>query len=128
MKDSNPSTAAEFLIEHGENLSAWLLTLQTRHQEAFSRIRSVVRDVFPSVQDLFSWPTQQSTVYVSSQEKHLFRPTPLSAMSDGELAFLAWTSLILAPKELGAELYLIEEPENHLHPRLIEVMFELLGK
>jgi len=49
-------------------------------------------------------------------------------MSDGELAFLAWTSLILAPKELGAELYLIEEPENHLHPRLIEVMFELLGK
>jgi predicted ATPase len=38
-------------------------------------------------------------------------------MSDGELAFVALLSLIYGPAELGAGLYCIEEPENHLHKR-----------
>ncbi len=126
MRRVNPSTAAQFLTEYGDNLSAWLMTLQTRYQETFSQIRTVAKDVFPNLEDVFTFPTQQSTVYLSSQEKHLARPTPLAQMSDGELVFLAWISLILSPQEFGTSLYCIEEPENHLHPRLIEVLFELL--
>lgn len=126
MRKPNPSTAAEFLTDYGDNLSSWLMTLQTRHQEAFHRIRSVAQDVLPNLLDIFTFPTQQSTVYLASREKHLLRATPLAQMSDGELTFLAWVSLILSPPELGAGLYCIEEPENHLHPRLIDVIFELL--
>jgi len=126
MRRLNPSTAAQFLTEYGDNLSSWLMTLQTRHQAVFSRFRSVSCDVLPNLQDVFTFPTQQSTVFVSSQEKHLLRPIPLSQMSDGELVFLAWISLILSPPELGAGLYCIEEPENHLHPRLVDALFELL--
>jgi len=47
-------------------------------------------------------------------------------MSDGELVFIAFLSLILAPDEFGSDLYCVEEPENHLHPRLIETLFHLL--
>jgi predicted ATPase len=47
-------------------------------------------------------------------------------MSDGELSFLALLSLIFAPEELSAPLYCVEEPENHLHPRLLEELWELL--
>jgi predicted ATPase len=126
MRKPNPSTGADFLTEYGDNLSSWLMTLQTRHQEAFQRIRSVAQDVLPNLLDIFTFPTQQSTVYLSSREKHLLRPTPLAQMSDGELTFLAWVSLVLAPAKLGTSLYCIEEPENHLHPRLIDVIFELL--
>jgi predicted ATPase len=48
-------------------------------------------------------------------------------MSDGEVSFLAWLSLIFSPPELGAPLYCVEEPENHLHPRLLETLVALLA-
>jgi predicted ATPase len=47
-------------------------------------------------------------------------------MSDGELVFVAYLSLILAPDDLGGTLLFIEEPENHLHPRLFETLIALL--
>jgi predicted ATPase len=46
-------------------------------------------------------------------------------MSDGELSFIAFLSLIYAPDELGGTLFFIEEPENHLHPRLFETLVAL---
>ena len=49
-------------------------------------------------------------------------------MSDGELCFLALLSLIFAPERLGAPLYCIEEPENHLHPKLVETLVEVLSQ
>lgn len=74
--------------------------------------------------ELFSWPTEQGSVMLGSREKHLRRPVTMWDMSDGELVFIAFLSLIYNP--LGASLYFIEEPENYLHPRLIEVLLELL--
>lgn len=126
MKQFNPSAAVQFLTEYGDNLGSWLLLLQTRYQEQFGKIVSACRDVFPDVQDLFTWPTQQSTVYVASREKFLKSPTTVWEMSEGELAFIAWLSLIFSPPEVGAPVYCIEEPENHLHPRLLSVLTELL--
>jgi predicted ATPase len=49
-------------------------------------------------------------------------------MSDGELAFLALVSLILTPDELSPSLLCIEEPENHLHPHMLEILVELLNQ
>jgi len=100
--------------------------LQTRSPQAFARVAEVMRDVFPGVHQLLTWPTQQGTVYLASEEQGLLRPTPLFQMSDGELAFLAFLSLIFAPDELGGTLFLIEEPENHLHPRLFGTLISLL--
>jgi len=82
--------------------------------------------VFPDLQDVLSWPTPQSTVYIASREKYLASPTTVWQMSDGELSFIALLSLIFAPGELGAALYCIEEPENYLHPKLPTVLTELL--
>lgn len=47
-------------------------------------------------------------------------------MSSGEIVFIAFLSLICAPDELGGTLFLIEEPENHLHPKLLETLMALL--
>jgi predicted ATPase len=126
MRQANPMTAGNVLDFHGSNLSAWLMWLQTRSPQAFARIGEVARDVFPEIRELLTWPTQQGTVYLSSQEQGLLRPTPLFHMSDGELAFVAYLSLILAPDELGGTFFFIEEPENHLHPKLIETLIALL--
>ena len=126
MKQANQMTAGNVLDFHGNNLSAWLMWLQTRSPQTFGRIVEVMRDVFPELRELLTWPTQQGTVYVTSQEQGLLRATPLFQMSDGELVFLAYLSLVLAPDELGGTLFFIEEPENHLHPRLFETLIRLL--
>jgi len=126
MKQANQMTAGNVLDLHGSNLSAWLMWLQTRSPQSFARIAEVARDVFPEIRELLTWPTQQGMVYLASNEQGLLRPTPLFQMSDGELAFIAYLSLILAPDDLGGTFVFIEEPENHLHPRLFETLIALL--
>lgn len=128
MRTLNPTTAANALNEHGENLSAWLMTLQTRHRDAFDKLVQVVRDVFPELNELYAWTTEQATVFAVSKEIGLKRLTPVSQMSDGQLCFIAMASLILAPDELGVPLVCVEEPENYLHPKLMETLVTLLNQ
>jgi predicted ATPase len=123
---SNQSVAANFLNPHGDNLGSWLMTLQTKHADSFERIARVARDAFPGLERLFTVPTQQGQVFLASQERYLKRPVPGFQMSDGELAFIALLSLIFSPPELGAPLYCVEEPENHLHPRLLATLVTVL--
>jgi predicted ATPase len=126
MRNVNTAMAPPFLTEPGDNLSAWLMHLQTRYGEAFARIRQVCRDVFPGVEELFSWPTEQGTVSIGSRERYLRQPVSMWDMSDGELVFVALLSLVFSPPEWRAALYCVEELENHLHPRLVETLLELL--
>lgn len=127
MRTPNQTAAATFLQEHGENLSQWLLNLQAEHYDkSFARIQQVLRDALPQVTGLFNSPTQQSTVALGSREKHLTRPVTLSQMSAGELAFIAFLSLIYAPAERAGSLYCIEDLENYLHPALIETLLQVL--
>jgi predicted ATPase len=126
MRNPNPTAATLFLAEHGENLSQWLLNLQSRYGDSFARIQTVLKDSLPQVTGLFTSPTQQSTVLLGSYEKYLRRPVMLSQMSAGELAFIAFLSLVLGPPELTGTLYCVEDLENYLHPILIETLLEVL--
>jgi predicted ATPase len=128
MKQANPASAPPFLEEVGQNLSSWLLMLQTRYPDSFARISSAVKDVLPDVGNLFTWPTPQSTVFIASSERFLQTPVPVWHMSDGQLCFIAFLSLIFSPEEFGSPLYCVEEPENHLHPKLIHSLLELLDQ
>ncbi len=125
MKQANPTGIGFVFDRVGLNLSAWLMFLQTRFPEAFGRISEAARDSFPELRTLITTPTAQGTVFLSSLERGLAYPIDVGAMSDGELTFLALLSLLYAPPELGAPLYCIEEPENHLHPRLVNALIRL---
>jgi predicted ATPase len=72
--------------------------------------------------------SESAKISIGSSEKYFKNPINLSRMSDGELAFLALMSLILAPEELAPPLLCIEEPENHLHPRLLENLVNILSQ
>jgi predicted ATPase len=126
MRKPNPSAAPNSLSAAGDNLSSWLMLIQTRHSESFDRIRSAAKDVLPGMESIFTTPTPQSTVYVASQEAYLRKPITIAEMSDGELAFIAFLSLLYAPPELKSDVCFIEEPENHLHPRMMSVLTNLL--
>ena len=128
MKQANAAAGQNFLEEHGNNISSWFLTLSTHHPEEFRRLRQAAVDVLPSLKEILTPPTQFATTYVTTQEKDLKGPINIWHMSDGELCFLALLSLIFAPVHLGAPLFCIEEPESHLHPKLIETLTELLAQ
>jgi predicted ATPase len=102
------------------------MTLQTGHPEEFRQFRQAAIDALPDLEAILTPPTQFATTYVTTREKHLQQPVTIWRMSDGELAFLALLSLIFAPAAFGVPLYCLEEPENHLHPRLLETLVELL--
>lgn len=126
MRNPNPTAQTLFLDKYGQNLSQWLLFLQSRYGDHFARVQTVLRDTLPQVIGLFTLPTQQSTVVLGSHEKYLNRPVMLSQMSAGELAFIAYLSLIFSPPELTGTLYCVEDLESYLHPRLIETLLEVL--
>jgi predicted ATPase len=126
MKGVNAAIVQNFLNENGDNFSSWFMTLQTSYPREFHQIKQVARDVFPGLEEIFTPPTQLATTFVTTQEKHLKRPITIWHMSDGEIVFLAWLSLIFAP--FGATVYCIEELENHLHPKLLEILVEVLNQ
>ena len=126
MREVNQTSAAFWLDREGRNLSSWLMTIFTKHRDDFDKIGAAARSVFPELERLYPFPTPQSQVFVASSEKGLLTDVPLWQMSDGELCFIALASLIFAPPQLAAPLYCIEEPENYLHPRLLDAAIELL--
>ncbi len=128
MRQVNTVGEQFFLNEHGNNLSAWLLTLQTKYSDDFKRVEQTIKDIIPEIVGISCPPTQTGTTFLWMREKYLKRPTNLWRISDGALQFLAILSLIFSPPELGAPLVCIEEPENHLHPKLIESLVELLDQ
>ena len=119
MRQYNLAVGQQFLNEDGSNSSSWFMTLQTGYPEAFRLIKQAATDVLPDIEEILIPPTQFATTHMLTREKYLKRPVTIWHMSDGELMFLAWLSLILAPEGFGAALFCVEEPENHLHPRLL---------
>jgi len=126
MKRPSSSAAAPFLEEGGGNLAPWLLTISTRYRDTFDKIQRAASSVLPDLTRIYPYPTAQAQVFVASSERFLRSDVPAWQMSDGELCFIALLSLVFTPQGLGAPLYCVEEPENHLHPRLLETLVEVL--
>ena len=126
MKQPSLMSLGQVLMPNGDNLSAWLMWLQAKSPEAFGRINEVLRDLFPEVSQVRTIPTPDGRVHLATMEKGLKRPTNVWQASDGFLALTALLSLIYVPAELSGTLFCIEEPENHLHPRLLETLVGLL--
>lgn len=128
MKQANAAVAQQYLMETGQNFSSWLMTLYTSYPEEFSSLKQVAKDSFPGLEEILTPPTQFATTYLTTREKYLKHPINIWHLSDGEIIFLAWLSLIFAPPSLGAPLFCAEEVENHLHPRLLEILVEVLNQ
>jgi predicted ATPase len=125
MKTVNAAVEQKSLTKKGENFSSWLMTLNTKYPEEFRRLKQVASDALPGLMEILSPPTQFATTFLLTRERDLNAPVNIWRMADGELVFLGLLSLILAPPQLSAPLYCIEEPESHLHPRLMDTLVEV---
>lgn len=124
MREPCPPDAPESFQPNGSNLPIVVRSLQkspTRFQRWLNHVRTVLSDV--------------KTIEVREREsdRYLYLEMrtctgariPSWLMSDGTLRFLALTMLAYLSSTDG--IYLIEEPENGIHPRAIEAVYQSLS-
>lgn len=122
---SSPSEPRTFRVD-GSNLPLVVQDLKQQHLTVFQDWVGHIRTVLPDIQTI--------NVIERPEDRHLYlavqyagggEPVPSWLLSDGTLRLLALTLLAYLPEHEG--IYLIEEPENGVHPRAIEAVFQSLS-
>jgi predicted ATPase len=105
--------------EMGTGLASVYQAINSRDVDAFVRIRDRVKDFFPTVQSILV-PTIENNQVVLQARLTDNTLVSAEAMSEGLLYFLGFMAL----QYLGeSRLFLVEEPENGLHPsRIADIM------
>jgi predicted ATPase len=110
----------------GENISTMLHTLQSESRQRFHKIEETLKEAVPELEELTTGLTQEkpSLTYIRIKEKYLKTSIPVWNMSDGTIRLLGYLATIYSP--VMPPLICIEEPENYVHPRLLELIVDLI--
>jgi hypothetical protein len=123
-RPSPPGETAGFLPD-GSNLPWVIHTLESKsHRQRLAAWVEHLRIALPDLEGITTKerPEDRHRYLMLRYTNGLEAPSWL--VSDGTLRLLALTLLAYAPDVSG--VYLIEEPENGIHPRAVEVMFQSL--
>lgn len=109
----------------GSNLPWVVAELKERAPERFQQWVAHLRTAFPDLEDIktFDRPEDRHRYLMIQYQEGLEVPSWMA--SDGTLRMLALT--LPAYLEEFTGVYLVEEPENGIHPRAIETMFQSLS-
>lgn len=126
MSAPRPARKEAYLLEDGENLSSILATIQSEDRRTFAELERYLKAALPEVQELLIALTEGSQAYFRWKEKGLpgnFN-VPSWNSSSGTRQILALLALRFGSK--ARPLICIEEPENFIHPGLMELVADLL--
>ena len=121
----SPSVSRVFDVE-GANLPLVIQDLEQHHPQSYKDWVNHVQTILPDI--------KQILVYERPEDRHLYLalhyvssrdPIPSWLISDGTLRLLALTLLAYLPEQ--SNIYLIEEPENGIHPKAVEGVFQSLS-
>lgn len=109
----------------GANLPRLVSLLREERPDLFEQWVEHVRTTFPELRAVHTVvrPEDQHRYIVVEYENGVTVPSWM--LSDGTLRLLALTILAYIPRFAGT--YLIEEPENSLHPQAVETVFQSLS-
>lgn len=126
LKHEGQATRADELASDGRNFASYLLTIHSGHRGHFGRIEEQLRKSFPNVEELVTpmSPTHDGFTEVGIKEKWFRKIASGVQLSDGLAGFIAYLAVLYGPEE--PTLAIFEEPENHIHPRLMEKLVEML--
>jgi predicted ATPase len=124
-RPASPSAQRAFQVD-GSNLPLVLQDLQENHRKTFKDWLEHVRTVLPEIREIRAIERPEDRhLYLAVHYGSGGEPVPSWLLSDGTLRLLALTLLAYLPEQEG--VYLIEEPENGIHPRAIEAVFQSLS-
>ena len=112
------------LGKEGENLSGVLHSIHSEFRDSFQKLEAKLRTAVPEVSQLVTALTEAGETYINLKENKVNLSIPSWAMSDGTLALLAMLAVFYSPAP--PSLACLEEPENFLHPHLLELLGGLL--
>jgi predicted ATPase len=116
----------EGLGQSGEHLAPILARLKREKTQAFAKLVSRVKRLFPTVSEISvsgdrGWGWQRINLHEKNDQTIVFNS---QQMSDGVLRLLAVTSLLYLDRI--PPVITFEEPENGVHPQLIREVVQVL--
>lgn len=112
----------ERLSSTGDNLPNVIQYLKEQHPDRLQQILTVLAERVPRLERVDAEPMQDGRLLLQIKDAPFERPVLARFASDGTLKMLAYLSLLYDPEP--PQLIGIEEPENHLHPRLLPELAE----
>lgn len=121
-KTPQAAGAAERLSATGDNLPNVIQYLKERHPQRLARIFKVLSTRVPRLERVDADVMPDGRLLLQVKDAPFERPILAKFASDGTLKMLAYLTLLYDPDT--PPLIGIEEPENHLHPRLLPELAE----
>ncbi|CUU10409.1 Predicted ATPase [Armatimonadetes bacterium GBS] len=125
MREPCPPDAPEQFQLDGSNLPIVVDRLAQKHSERFNQWIAHVQTVLPEVKTIRVEERPEDRYRYLVMETFQGTRIPSWLLSDGTLRFLALTLLPYIVET--HEIYIIEEPENGIHPRAIEAVYQSLS-
>ncbi|RLI41182.1 hypothetical protein DRO64_07910 [Candidatus Bathyarchaeota archaeon] len=123
IRASCPIGVAPILRYHGDNLARFLLHLFLENRGAFSRLEQAFISCVPEVMEIIPH-IEGGEVEVWLRVRGLSEFLRPANISDGSLRLLAYIAALYS----GGSLVVFEEPENNIHPHLLETIVDLARK
>jgi predicted ATPase len=123
-RPSPPGSRKEFRPD-GSNLPQAIEQLKTTDPESFAQWLDHVRTALPAVANIETIERPEDRHRYLQLEYRTGLRAPSWTVSDGTLRLLALT--LIAYLRFPNRIYLIDEPENGMHPQAIETIFKSLS-
>ena len=108
---------------HGEYIAPFLYKLEAQQPKYFEAVSRALRSIIPSVEALQVWLDEQTgTLNLTVRQSGVDYSSRV--LSEGTLRVLALCAIAVNP--WGGVLVALEEPENGVHPRRLELIAQLL--
>ena len=112
----------ERLSETGDNLPNVVQYLKEQHLQRLNKILSILSDRMPRLERVDAELMADGHLLLQFKDAPFEEPILAQFASDGTLKMLSYLTLLYTPK--SPQLIGIEEPENYLHPRLLNGLVE----
>lgn len=109
----------------GGNLAQVLISLHNERPKVFRVVEEILKLAIPEIEELLTPLTAGGETLVAIREKGFEQEFDYYQVSDGTLKLLTYITAISLSEP---RLICFEEPENFIHPELLELLVELLKK
>lgn len=112
----------ERLSATGDNLPNVIQNLKEQHEATLEKILTTLSQRIPKLEKVEASIMQDGRLLLQIKDAPFAQPILSKFASDGTLKMLAYLTVLYDPKP--PQLIGIEEPENHLHPKLLPELAE----